>query len=128
MAKRIDIINTILEACKAVVPEASWGFRITGAKKSNLIEGTVTCDEATFEWIAKGKQHATSKFNIVLIELDGTHDIDSIADRLFDVFNGSNMGGMCYNVNITRAVYGAIPAVLNSKAVKLELDVEYPVN
>lgn len=128
MAHRDDITNTILEACKAVAPQVNWGFSLTGARKSNLIEGTVTCNEVNYNWISKDEQHGTAQYDIVIIELDGDINIDTMADDLFSCFNATNMGGLCYSVNITRVVFGAVANISTSKVVKIEMDVEYPID
>lgn len=127
MATRKQITSAILTACKAVAPGVSWGFALTGARKSNLLEGTVSCDEIKFKELSKDVQHATARYNIIVIELDGDTDIDAIADDLFSCFNGTEMGGLCYGVDVNRIVYGAVQGINTSKVVKIELDVEYAI-
>lgn len=128
MAKRTAVRDAILNACKAIAPGVSWGYALTGARKSNLVEGSVVCNSVNFDWISKKDvQHATAQYNIIIIELDGNVDIDTIADDIFTVFNNTNMSGLVYSVDVTRIAYGAIPGAAKSSVVKIELDVEYPV-
>ena len=128
MATRYESNETILNACRAITPDIIWGFTLKGARKSNCVEGTVSCDEITFENISKDKQHAKAEYKITIIEMDGDADIDAMADLIFKCFNGTNMGGLAYSVNVTRILYGAVLNAPTSKAVQLYLDVEYPVD
>ena len=128
MAQRNDVTNTMLKACEALLPQVKWGFNLTGARKSNFIEGTISCDQVEFEWVSKDKQNAKAQYSIIIIQLDGDADVDSMADTIFNCFNDTIMGGLVYRVNIKRIAYGAIQGLSTSKVVKLELDVEYPVD
>lgn len=128
MATRNEITDTILNACKSLIPSVKWDFMLLGAKKSKFIEGTVTCDSVEFEKISKDRRNAKAKYNIVIIELNSNEDIDAYGDLLFKCFDGVNMGGLCYSVDVTRISYGANPNIPTSKAIKLELDVVYPID
>lgn len=126
MATRNDITSTIFTACQAVIPDIKWSYVFTGANKSKDVEGTVSCDKITFKELAKGETYATANYTIFIIDMGKGYDVDSAADALFKVFNQSNMGNICYNVDIKSITYGSVIGVPASSLCKLEMTVEYP--
>ena len=126
MTKRKDISDTILYACKSVLPDIDWNARMVGADRNNGIAGTVSCDKIDFINEAKGIVHATASYEISIIDLSNNYDVDSAADELFDVFNDSNMGGICYSVQIKRVTYGSIQNRPDANVCIMQLVIEFP--
>ena len=131
MTTRLEVTNTILNACKSVAPQVNWTFNIMGAYKSNKIEGTVTCNELKFTHESKATNYpyvvVEADYDIIIVDMQGETDIDIIADNLRSVFDGSNMGGLVYDVRVNRIAYGAVQGYTKSSVVKLEMKISYRV-
>lgn len=127
MAARVDVTNTILEACKTLVPAAEWTVYLKGGSRGNGLYGSVSCDRTEFEQQAKGLTWAKADYKLDIVDMNGENDVDAMADILFEAFNGTDMGGLVYDVSVNRIIYGSVPTSASAEVVELELSVTYTV-
>lgn len=125
MALREEINETILTACRSILPDIQWTSRLVGAERGRGVQGTISCDRIEFINKSKQKTHGLAKYEIYVISFDGTYDVEEAADTIFDTFNKTNMGGLCVFSEVTRIIYGSAQGYKDSDVCMLNIDVEF---
>lgn len=125
MALRNEINETILSACKALLPDIQWTYRLVGAERSKNIQGTISCDRIDILNKSKDLTHALGKYEIFIIDFTGNYDVDTASDTIVDAFNKTNMGGLCLSSEVTRIVYGSAQGYRDSNVCMISLEIEF---
>ncbi len=125
MSTRKEIHKAIETACSAILPDVKWTSRLVGAGKGKGPQGSISCDR--IDLINKSKQitHASAKYEIYIIDLAGTFDVDSAADKIVNTLNKTDMGGLCIMSNVTGIIYGSAQGFNDSNVCLVTLEVEF---
>lgn len=125
MALRNEIEETILTACRNVLPDIQWTSRLVGAEKGKGVQGTISCDRIDFINKSKEITHGRAKYEVYVIDFVGTYDVESAGDIIIDTFNKTNMGGVCVFSEVTRVIYGSAQGYKDSNVCMVNLEVEF---
>lgn len=125
MSRAREVTNALADIIKEAVPGVKWNVNIIGASAGKGLEGTISCDEVTFEQDAYDVCTATVVYSIYVLDINGTTDIDDLSDTLFEVLHNNDLGGMIDNGLVKRIVFGAVANNTKAVAMLLEYQVEY---
>lgn len=125
MSRAREVTNALADIIKEAVPGVKWNVNIVGASAGKGLEGTISCDEVTFEQDAYDVCTAKAVYSIYVLDINGTTDIDDLSDTLFEVLHNNDLGGMIDNGLVKRIVFGAVANNTKAVAMLLEYQVEY---
>lgn len=80
MSRAREVTNALADIIKEAVPGVKWNVNIVGASAGKGVEGTISCDEVTFEQDAYDVCTATAVYSIYVLDINGTTDIDDLSD------------------------------------------------
>ena len=126
--RRNEVTQAIIECLKNAVPEVPWGVRITGANRSKVVEGSVTCDRVSFEYDSKDSLVAKATYLIYIIDPNSTENVDVLGDKVFFALNNDDLDGVVICGDVTNITYGSAPGITGSGVVLLNYSVEYYEN
>ena len=125
MSRAREVTNALADIIKEAVPGVKWNVNIVGAAAGKGVEGTISCDEVTFEQDAYDVCTAMAVYSIYVLDINGITDIDDLSDTLFEVLHNNDLGGMIDNGLVKRIVFGAVANNTKAVAMLLEYQVEY---
>ena len=89
------------------LPDIPWTVLVKGFKRSKQTEGTISCDEVTYSFDAKGSRNGRATYSICVVAAGDNVDIDDIADRLDAVIlKNPTLDNWATTARITQILFG----------------------
>lgn len=129
MSRRQEVTDAIERILKYELPEVPWTVLVKGIKRSKQTEGTISCDEVTFNFDAKGSRNAQALYSISAVAAGDSVDIDTLADNLDKVIlNNPTLDNWATTARITQIFFGVAQGREEAGAFIAYLDVTYDSN
>ncbi len=125
MSRQKEVTAAVAECVRKAVPEINWSINIVGTNASREVEGTISCDEITYEQDAYGICTATAVYSVYVLDINGRTDVDNLSDVLFEALHNNDLNGMIDNGLVKRIVFGTTSMNTRAVAMLLEYNVEY---
>ena len=130
MSRRQEVTDAIARILSDELPDIPWTVLVKGLKRSNQTEGTISCDEVTDRFDAKGSRNGRATYSICVVAAGDNVDIDDIADRLDAVIlKNPTLDNWATTARITQILFGVSQGQPQEAGVFLAtLDVTYDSN
>lgn len=125
MSRQSEITNALASLVKKAVPSVNWNVNIVGANVGKGVEGTISCDEVSYEQEAYDVCTATAIYSVYVLDINGNTDIDSMSDVLFGALHNNDLNGLIDNGLVKRVVFGTPRGNTKAVAMLMEYQVEY---
>lgn len=125
MSRQSEITNALASLVKKAVPSVNWSVNIVGGNASKGVEGTVSCDEVSYEQDAYDICTATAIYSIYVLDINAKTDIDNMSDVLFKAVHNNDLNGLIDNGLVKRVVFGTPRGNTKAVAMLMEYQVEY---
>lgn len=125
MSRQSEITNALASLVKKAVPSVNWNVNIVGANVGKGVEGTISCDEVSYEQEAYDVCTATAIYSVYVLDINGNTDIDSMSDVLFGALHNNDLNGLIDNGFVKRVVFGTPRGNTKAVAMLMEYQVEY---
>lgn len=125
MSRQSEITNALASLVKKAVPSVNWNVNIVGANAGKCVEGTISCDEVSYEQEAYDVCTATATYSIYVLDINGKTDIDNMSDVLFKAVHNNDLNGLIDNGLVKRVVFGTPRGNTKAVAMLMEYQVEY---
>ena len=130
MSRRQEVTDAIARILSDELPDIPWTVLVKGLKRSKQTEGTISCDEVTDRFDAKGSRNGRATYSICVVAAGDNVDIDDIADRLDAVIlKNPTLDNWATTARITQILFGVSQGQPQEAGVFLAtLDVTYDSN
>lgn len=125
MSRQSEITNALASLVKKAVPSVNWNVNIVGANVGKGVEGTISCDEVSYEQEAYDVCTATAIYSVYVLDINGNTDIDSMSDVLFGALHNNDLNGLIDNGLVKRVVFGTPRGNTKAVAMRIEYQVKY---
>lgn len=126
MSRRAEITDVLTGLLQAEIPNVHWGTLVTGANRTNRLEGTVSCDRVTYTEQTKTARKGTMTYSIYLMDTKSVEGVDVIADTVDDVLTiYSDLGGWCTSSRVKDIIFGAAQGKNNVGIALIEYEVSF---
>lgn len=125
MSRQSEITNALASLVKKAVPSVNWNVNIVGANAGKGVEGTISCDEVSYEQEAYDVCTATATYSVYVLDINGNTDIDSMSDILFGALHNNDLNDLIDNGLVKRVVFGTPRGNTKAVAMLIEYQVEY---
>lgn len=107
MSRRTEITDVIMGLLQDQMPEVHWSSLVTGAGRSNKLEGTVSCDRITYVEMTKSGRKGVLTYSIYLLDTASVEGVDALADKLDALLTKyHDLGGWCIDSQVKEIVFG----------------------
>lgn len=107
MSRRTEITDVIMGLLQDQIPEVHWSSLVTGAGRSNKLEGTVSCDRITYVSMTKSGRKGVLTYSIYLLDTASVEGVDALADKLDALLTKyHDLGGWCIDSQVKEIVFG----------------------
>lgn len=107
MSRRTEITDVIMGLLQDQIPEVHWSSLVTGAGRSNKLEGTVSCDRITYVEMTKSRRKGVLTYSIYLLDTASVEGVDALADKLDALLTKyHDLGGWCIDSQVKEIVFG----------------------
>ena len=107
MSRRTEITDVIMGLLQDQIPEVHWSSLVTGAGRSNKLEGTVSCDRITYVEMTKSGRKGVLTYSIYLLDTASVEGVDALADKLDALLTKYHeLGGWCIDSQVKEIVFG----------------------
>lgn len=107
MSRRTEITDVIMGLLQDQIPEVHWSSLVTGAGRSNKLEGTVSCDRITYVEMTKSGRKGVLTYSIYLLDTASVEGVDALADKLDALLTKyHDLGGWCIDSQVKEIVFG----------------------
>ena len=107
MSRRTEITDVIMGLLQDHIPEVHWSSLVTGAGRSNKLEGTVSCDRITYVEMTKSGRKGVLTYSIYLLDTASVEGVDALADKLDALLTKyHDLGGWCIDSQVKEIVFG----------------------
>ncbi len=90
------------------MPDVHWGSLVTGANRTNRLEGTLSCDRITYKKKKKNGRKGVLSFSIYLLDTQSIEGVDALADELDAILTQyPDLGGWCTDSRVKEIIFGA---------------------
>ena len=90
------------------MPDVHWGSLVTGANRTNRLEGTLSCDRITYQEMTKNGRKGVLSFSIYLLDTQSIEGVDALADELDAILTQyPDLGGWCTDSRVKEIIFGA---------------------
>ena len=101
MSRRTEITDVIMGLLQDQIPEVHWSSLVTGAGRSNKLEGTVSCDRITYVEMTKSGRKGVLTYSIYLLDTASVEGVDALADKLDALLTKyHDLGGWCIDSQV----------------------------
>ncbi len=129
MSRRQEVTDAIERILTDELPEIPWTVLVKGLKRSKQTEGTISCDEVTYSYEAKGCRNARATYSLCVLSAGDGVDIDAIADRLDAVIlKNPTLDNWATTARITQILFGVAQGRDEAGVFVATLDVTYDSN
>jgi hypothetical protein len=125
MSRQKEVTAAVAECVRKAVPEINWSINIVGTNASREVEGTISCDEITYEQDTYDICTATAVYSVYVLDINGRTDVDNLSDVLFEALHNNDLNGVIDNGLVKRIVFGTTSMNTRAVAMLLEYHVEY---
>lgn len=125
MSRQSEITSALASLCRKVVPGINWNVNIVGANAGKGVEGTISCDEVSYEQEAYDVCTATAIYSVYVLDINGKTDVDNLCDVLFKALHNSDLNGLIDNGLVKRVTFGTPRGNTKAVAMLMVYQVEY---
>lgn len=127
MSRRQEVTDAIARILSDELPDIPWTVLVKGLKRSKQTEGTISCDEVSYSFDAKGSRNGRAIYSVYVVAAGDSVDIDDVADRLDAViFKNPTLDNWATTARVTQILFGVSQGQPQEAGVLLAtLDVTY---
>ncbi len=108
MSRRTEIMDVLMGLLQDQMPDVHWGSLVTGANRTNRLEGTLSCDRITYQEMTKNGRKGVLSFSIYLLDTQSIEGVDALADELDAILTQyPDLGGWCTDSRVKEIIFGA---------------------
>lgn len=108
MSRRKEITDVLFDLLQDQIPEVHWGTLVTGANRTNRLEGTISCDRITYQEMTKQSRKGVLTYSIYLLDTQSIEGVDEIADEIDAILTQyPDLGGWCTDSRVKEIIFGA---------------------
>lgn len=126
MSRRTEITEVLLGLLWDQLPEVHWSSLVTGASRTNRLEGTVSCDRITYQEMTKTARKGIMSYSIYLMDTQSIEGVDTLADKLDDLLTKyDDLGGWCSGSRVKEIIFGAAQGKSNAGLALINYEVYF---
>ncbi len=126
MSRRTEITDVIMGLLQDQLPEVHWNSLVTGASRTNRLEGTISCDRVTYVEMTKSGRKGVMSYSIYLMDTQSIEGVDALADKLDELLTRyDDLGGWCSGSRVKEIIFGVAQGKSNAGLALINYEVYF---